>query len=477
METLTEASPLPLGRSPPDAPSDLTSALARDVLELTCDRLSESDLTQLKRLVFDHLAVCRRGAEAAWSQAVQDYVRALRSDGAAPVFGADFATSPALAALANATAAHGLELDDTHDESIAHPGAPVIAASLAIARSLGLGGRDVLPAIAAGYEVVGRIGAATGAAQVLERGNHPTALFCGFGVAAAAAKLLGLDRDGLIAAWGLQLSQAGGSMQFSIDSAGTAVKRLHGGYAAHGGVLAVELARRGLAGPGQAFEGEYGLCRLYGRRPKLDRLAKGDSDGLEIHAISFKPYPCCRLFHSTLDALATVTDGFILSPDAIRRVLVGGPAIVATQHMLRRPESEMAAQYSLPFALGAAMVFGPEAIDGFAESALADSRVLDFADRVEALTDEDLEAAFPRHFGSWVEIERADGEKRRADVLDSLGTPARPMTEAALIRKYAMLCDALPGLPTGRTLWDRVDAFACGGGADELLDGFGLGEG
>ncbi|MCG8592858.1 MAG: MmgE/PrpD family protein [Kiloniellales bacterium] len=456
-----------------DAPPDRTAALARDVLDLTCDRLSEPDLAQLKRLVFDHLAVCRRGAEAAWSRAVQDYVRALESGGAAPVFGAGFAASPALAALANATAAHGLELDDTHDESITHPGAPVIAASLAMAQALGLGGRDVLPAIAAGYEVVGRIGAATGAAQVLERGNHPTALFCGFGVAAAAAKLLGLDHDGLIAAWGLQLSQAGGSMQFSIDAAGTAVKRLHGGYAAQGGVLAVELARRGLAGPGRAFDGRYGLCPLYGSSPQLDRLVKDGGAALEIHAISFKPYPCCRLFHSTLDALATVTDGFALPPDAVRRVVVGGPAVLATQHMLRRPKSEMAAQYSLPFTLGAAMVFGPEAIDGFAEAALSDARVLDFADRVEALTDEDFEAAFPRHFGSWVEIERADGERRRADVLDSLGTPARPMTEAALIRKYTMLCDALPGLPTGRALWDRVEAFARGGGAEELLDGFG----
>lgn len=459
--------------SAPNAPADLTAALAGDVLDLTYDRLAEPDRAQLERLVFDHLAVCRRGAEAAWSRAVQDYVRALESGGAAPVFGAGFTAAPALAALANATAAHGLELDDTHDESITHPGAPVIAASLALARSLGLGGREVLPAIAAGYEVVGRIGAATGAAQVLERGNHPTALFCGFGVAAAAAKLLGLGRDGLIAAWGLQLSQAGGSMQFSIDAAGTAVKRLHGGYAAHGGVLAVELARRGLAGPGQAFDGQYGLCPLYGSRPQLDRLTKDDGAALEIHAISFKPYPCCRLFHSTLDALATVTDGFALPPDAIRRVVVGGPAILATQHMLRRPESEMAAQYSLPFTLGAAMVFGPEAIDGFAEAALTDARVLDFADRVEALPDEDLEAAFPRHFGSWVEIERADGEKRRADVLDSLGTPARPMTEAALIRKYTMLCDGLPGLPAGQALWDRVEAFARGGGADDLLDGFG----
>ena len=460
-----------------DAPSDLTSALARDVLELTYEQLSEADLAQLKRLVFDHLAVSRRGAEAAWSRVVQDYVRALASAGAAPVFGAGFATSPALAALANATAAHGLELDDTHDESITHPGAPVIAASLALAQSLGLGGRDLLPAIAAGYEVVGRIGAATGAAQVLERGNHPTALFCGFGVVAAAAKLLGLERDGLIAAWGLQLSAAGGSMQFSIDAAGTAVKRLHGGYAAQGGLLAAELARRGLAGPGQAFDGNYGLCRLYGSAPRLERLAKDVGAALEIHAISFKPYPCCRLFHSTLDALATVTDDFALPADSIRQVRVGGPAILATQHMLRRPRSEMAAQYSLPFTLGAAMTFGPESIEGFAEATLSDSRILDFADRVEAVADEALEAAFPRHFGSWVEIERTDGESRRADVLDSLGTPARPMTEAALIRKYTTLCDALPGLPSGQALWDRVEIVASGGGTNELLDGFGLGNG
>ena len=460
-----------------DAPLDLTAALADDVLNLTEERLSEADVAQLKRLVFDHLAVCRRGAEAAWSRAVQDYARTLETGGAARVFGAGFSAAPAVAALANATAAHGLELDDTHDESITHPGAPVIAASLAVAQALGLGGREVLPAIAAGYEVVGRIGGATGAAQVLERGNHPTALFCGFGVAAAVAKLLGLERDGLIAAWGLQLSAAGGSMQFSIDAAGTAVKRLHGGYAAHGGVLAVELARRGLAGPGRAFDGEYGLCRLYGSTPQLDRLAKDVGAALEIHAISFKPYPCCRLFHSTLDALATVTDDFALPSDSIRRVLVGGPAILATQHMLRRPKSEMAAQYSLPFTLGAAMAFGPEAIEGFAEAALLDPRILDFADRVEALHDPDLERAFPRHFGSWVEIERTDGEKRRADVLDSLGTPARPMTEAALIRKYTMLCDALPGLPAGQALWDRGEAFASGGGVDELLDGFGLGDG
>ena len=460
-----------------DDQPDLTAALAREALDLTYDCLSDADLTQLKRLVFDHLAVCRRGAEESWSRAVQDYVRTLGSDGPARVLGAGFTAAPALAALANATAAHGLELDDTHDESITHPGAPVIASSLAIAQDLDCRGRDLLAAIAAGYEVVGRIGAATGAALVLERGNHPTSLFCGFGAAAAAAKLIGLELDGLIAAWGLQLSAAGGSMQFSIDAAGTAVKRLHGGYAAQNGVLAVELARRGVAGPSQAFDGHYGLCRLYGVSPQLDRLTKAEGEALEIHAISFKPYPCCRLFHSTLDALATVTDGFRLPRDAIRRVVVGGPAVLLAQHMQRRPQSEMAAQYSLPFTLGAAMSFGPEALEGFARSALTDPRILSFADRVEAVSDADLEAAFPRHFGSWVEIEQTSGEKRRADVLDSLGTPGHPMTKAALIRKYTMLCGELSGAPCGESLWESIETMASGGSVAQALARFEDGDG
>lgn len=451
---------------------DLTRELAGEVLALRFETLSRNDRDQLARLIFDHLVVARRGAETAWSRAVQDYVRRFDMQAGAPVLGALTRTAPALATLANATAAHGLELDDTHDESISHPGALVIAAALAVAADRGADGKQIMAAIAAGYEAVGRIGAATGADIVIERGYHPTALFCGFGAAATAAHLMGFDTDRLVAAWGLVLSMAGGSMQFSLDASGTAVKRLHGGYAGHNGVTAAELAERGIAGPARAFDGQYGLCRMYGDGTRLDRLAKTADTPLEIHRISFKPYPCCRLFHSTLDGLREVTDDFALRPDDISRVVVGGPTITVTQHMLRRPTSEMAAQYSLPFTLGAAMHYGPEAVEGFAGDALADAAVLAFADRVEAVVDDAYEAAFPAHFGSSIEIELTTGDVRRARVLDSLGTPANPMDADALRRKCARLLGGLQGVPDAEALLARVDALGAGGGVDGLLRGF-----
>ena len=141
---------------------------------------------------------------------MRQWARQQRAAGDAPLLADTITTSPAVAAFVNATAAHGLELDDTHDESISHPGAPVIATALALAATRDCTIDEFFAAIVAGYEVIGRVGAATNAAHVVEHGFHPTSLFAGFGVVAAAAVILDFDTPRLQRAWGLMLSMAGG---------------------------------------------------------------------------------------------------------------------------------------------------------------------------------------------------------------------------------------------------------------------------
>lgn len=430
-----------------DEAQDRSLALAREVLALRASDLDPNDRAQLGRLILDHLACVYRGSSLSWSRALADWARRYDGSGRAVIIGGPKRSGSPIAALVNATAAHGLELDDTHDESVSHPGAVVIGAALAVAADRGLGGAALLPAIVAGYEVIGRIGAATGAGAIIEEGFHPTALFGSFGAAAATAHLMGLDAETLGRAFGLALSMAGGSMQFAEDSVATSVKRLHGGYSAHHGVLAAELASAGLAGPAMAFDGRYGLCHLYGSKPDLARLSRRPGAPREIHRISFKPYPCCRLFHSTIDALEAATEGFTLDPARIRRIKVGGPAILPAQHMQRRPRSVMAAQYSLPHTLAASLLYGPRAVEGYSEAAMANVAMHHLADRIEAETDAEMEAAFPAHFGSTLLLEVEGAAPRRISVLDSLGTPARPMTLEALIGKFDQLV-----APTGLAL-------------------------
>ncbi len=451
---------------------DRTAALANWVSAFRPADLNADDLARLKALLIDNAGVTLRGMALPWGTALTAFARPYRGQGRCRIYGTPLTVPPTVAGLANATAAHGLELDDTHDESITHPGAVVIATAMAVGVAEHRDGAEVLAAIALGYETMARVGMATGAAHILEHGWHPTALFGGFGAAAAAARLMRLDADKLMDAWGLMLSMAGGSMQFSQDPARTTVKRLHGGYGAHNGIMAAQLAAQGIAGPRQAFDGRYGLCNIFGAAPDLDRLLPPGGEPLQIHRISLKPYPCCRLFHSTLDALAQVTDDWSLPHDRIARLTVGGPDALLTQHMLTRPTSMMAAQYSLPFTLGAALVHGPASYQAFADDRLGDAAVLALADRVGAEADAAMQAAFPAHFGSWVELELQDGGRRRADVLDSYGTVANPMPRAAVEAKCASLAaEGFPGFDMA-VFVDTVDGLQDAASLDGLVDLF-----
>ena len=418
-----------------------SAELAAEIIAMRTRPLDDRDVTQLRRLLLDHLGCCYRGACVPWGMKMRQWARQQHTAGDAPLFADSITAAPAIAAFVNATAAHGLELDDTHDESITHPGAPVIAAALALAATRDCTIEEFLAAIVAGYEVIGRVGAATNAAHVVEHGFHPTSLFAGFGVVAVTAAMLQLDAAQLQRAWGLLLSMAGGSMQFSQETVGTTVKRLHGGLAALHGVMAAELAVLGIDGPEQALDGRYGLLNIFGGNQDAGRLNLRHTDAPEIHRVSFKAYPCCRFFHSTLDALREVTREFTTDASYIAKYRVGGPEVLSTQHVVRRPESEMAAQYSLPFALGAASVYGPRSVDGYAESSLQDEQVLAIADRVDVEIDDSLQQQFPDHFGSWLEIKLKDGTVRRAEVLDSIGTPANPMNTAELVAKFDSLVE------------------------------------
>ena len=99
-------------------------------------------------------------------------------------------------------------------------------------------------------------------------------------------------------------------------------------------------------------------------------------------------------------ALRDTTDGLELAPERIAKIRVGAPTIMVTQHMMRRPTSVMAAQYSLPFALATSLIAGPHAYESYAEDMLDNAGILALGDRIEAEFDAGMESAFPEHMDS-----------------------------------------------------------------------------
>lgn len=429
--------------------TDHTAALARELHALGPGSLTEADRAQLSRLLLDFCGVAYGGTDRPWIVALHAWAERYAGTGPARIVASDLSVAPAIAALVNGAAGHSFELDDTHDASMSHPGAVVFPAALAVAAETGATADAVLAAVTAGYETMARLGRAAAAGRVMAAGFHPTALFGAFGAATAAAKLAGLDADGISRAWGHALSMTAGSVQFSQESAGAEVKRMHAGYAAHNGVLAAEFAAAGIEAPRRALDGRYGFLALYGQDPDPAELTRRGPRA--IGEISLKPYACCRLLHSMIDGLRDVTDGFRVALADVRSVRVAGPGKLAEQHMVMRPTTPMAAQYSLPFTVGATLAFGPDRFDAFDARNLADPAILAWTDVVEVGHDAELEQLYPAHFGTETTLTLRTGEARTARVLDSVGTAANPMPPDQVRDKARGLVGQVsPGFDLGR---------------------------
>ena len=445
--------------------ANATMNLAAEMTAL--NELSPEDIAQLQLLVLDHVAVTLCGATQPWGRIAAQWANRHGATGRATLLGGGASAGASAAGMANGASAHGYELDDTHEKSRSHPGAVVITTALAVGAETGASGRDIMTAIAAGYEAMTRIGMAAYAVEVGEAGFHSTCLFGPFGAAAAAGRLMGFTAEQLAQAWGIALSMTGGASQFAFEPKGTMVKRMHAGIPAHNGIIAAQFMALGMAAPVRAIEGEHGFLHLFGKEPDPSKLAKAASDPLEIHAMSFKPYSCCRKFHSLIDALSDATDQFAIPPDAISEIHVQSPKGSIEKHMMRRPDSVMAAQYAMPYIVAATLVHGPRRYDAYGVDFHGDTKIHDVIDKIDVAYDPTLDVHMPGAMPNRVTLRLVDGGERKATVIDSTGSPERPMAMNAVIGKARSLAamtdpdidiDALAESVVG--LWDAPDITA-----------------
>ena len=251
----------------------VTATLSAFTADIRLDALPPEVVNRARFLVLDLVGNIVRARHDAESTA--SFLAATRAMGMAAgnagVFGDAARYTPAGAAFLNGALAHSLDFDDTHAAGSLHPGAPVIPAALAAGEMVGASGADVLAAIIAGYEITCRVALALPAGEHYDRGYHPTATCGAFGAAAAAARVFGLDADGVAGALGTVLSQAAGSLQFLANGAWT--KRFQVGWAATQWADGGDPGARRLQGRVRSAGGQ---ARLHARlRAEPDARARG----------------------------------------------------------------------------------------------------------------------------------------------------------------------------------------------------------
>ncbi len=424
--------------------------------------------------LLDYLANVLGGAPGPSTASLARY--AQRFDGPVPL--PDGSSSvPEMAALVYGAAAHALECDDTHQPSSTHPGAVIFSTLVPLAVATGAAWETFVAATVAGYEVMCRIGEATGPAAEYARGFHPTGTVGGFGAATAASVLRGADAAHVTAAMGIAGSMSAGSMSFLTDGSWT--KHLHPGWAAHGGIIAATLGADGYRGPARVLERPHGYFAGHSGEPDTPSptTALGERP-FAIERTSTKAHGCCRYEQAALDAVLDLRHRHEVTADEVEVVTIGVLAagwdiIAAPIAAKRRPANRVGAQFSMPFGAAVALLHGSASVNEHTDEAVHDPRLHALMDRVECVLDPSLEVDFPQMWPASVEIRLNDGRALTARVDYPKGDPENPFTTDQYAAKLHELASAVPA-PARDELIATVAKLSRGDSLGNLGDALGV---
>jgi 2-methylcitrate dehydratase PrpD len=418
----------------------LSNELARWAAGVTFEDLPQDIVASTKLRILDVIGLALAGAETDFGRSVREAALAISTPGPCRILGFGDRVGVTMAAFANGAFSQALEFDDTHNESIVHISSPAVAAALALSEFTPASGRDLITAIVIGNEISCRVGSVS-SGELHRRGFHPTGLFATFGAAYLAGKLLSLDAAALARAAGIAGSFASGLLECWVD--GTQTKFLHPGWSAQSGITAALLARSGVTGPAQVFEGRWGLFASHVQDPNAHRDFARISDRLGEHwesrNSSFKPFPAAHVIHPYISAALRLRAKHGIRPQDIHRIecpvtsFIVGIVCEPTAEKFA-PASDSHGRVSIQYSLAEALYHGALGKAAYSAESLKNPDILELARRVQYRVDPDYPG--PGRFKGAVKIVFKDGQVFEEVEEYNRGSAENPMTPEELRAKF-----------------------------------------
>jgi len=435
-----------------------TSHLAEFVTKSRWEDCPAEAVEAARRAILDCLGVMLAGSVEPAARLVTDVARAEGGSPLATVVGTPLRTGAVWAALANGTAAHALDFDDTNFAMMGHPSAPVLAAALAAGELPLADGRALVHAFLLGFEVETTMAAVMNPPHY-EKGFHATGTLGTMGAAAAAGRLLGLDPGQTRAALALAASQASGLK----ENFGTMTKPFHAGHAARSGVLAALLAREGFTASEQAIEGPQGYFAVLGagKREEQHLESLGAPWKILTSGVAVKPYPSCACTHSIIENALELQRTHRITPEQIAEVTVGVHAAVPRILIHSRPRSGLEAKFSGEFSAAAALCEGRVGMATFRDDKTDDPAIAKLMRRVRLVVDPEIPGDMERHMWTRVTVRFQDGREVSIAPRPVPGHPELPLSKDQLREKFmdcARLVLSEDRADTVRQMLEELDA-------------------
>lgn len=402
--------------------------LGRWAAGVTWDGVPPDVKVCVRRALLDTVGCMLRGARHPETIALSGVLIKRNPDGRiASAVGSAAALIPADAILLNALATGVDVFDGGNPLSRGHVSGYVLPAVLTAAEVSGATLHETLAAFVAGYEVGARIAAASSMRdEIFTSGTWGVV-----GAAAAVGHLRKMNATQLADVIGLAADLTLASSRQAV-TAGASVRSLYSAMPSYLGFLIADLAAGGFRGAVRAVETVFGTVSSV----KFDagRCVAGLGQGWLIKEDYAKPYPGCRTFHSTIDAILALYPRLARPFDAQRDTLkVGVDRIAYRDNRAVHSATMLAAKESAPVCIAMALLRGDLTpgmfLDGLHNSAdvlaLARGVMFEEAPRVSELDRP-----------GWAEIALDGQGVLKHAVRIPLGNAGNPLPLPALRRKF-----------------------------------------
>ncbi len=427
--------------------------IAKWTNELRYEDLPEKTIHEVKRRVIDSLATTL-GAYASRPAMVARAKAMAVSDPvpAATVWGTKHNTTPDLAAFANATMVRYLDYNDTYlSLEPAHP-SDNIPSAVAVTQNATKTGKDMILATVIGYEVQCRLCDAAS----LRAGGWDHVTYGALSTAMIAGKLWGLSEDELEHALGLA-----GVCNITTRQTRTGQisdwKACAFANAGRNGVFAADLARRGLTGPNEIFEGPKGLMNQCDIPGAADLVLGTDGDFM-IDKTYIKFWPAEYHSQSAIDACLQMRPQ--IEGKKIEKIHIGSfeaaVSIIGSEPEKLRPTSRETADHSMFYCCAAALTDGDVTLATFDDARLTDPVLLDLIDRTEIVEIPALNKDYPKGIPNDITITCADGTKVNKRVDFPRGHAENPMTDDEVTTKFNRMAEGVISAETAKSILDQA---------------------
>ena len=297
-------------------------------------------------------------------------------------------------------------------------------------------GRDLLVALAAGFETTTRIGIGLDYPEFRRRGWHGPGVIGPFGSAAAVGRLLGFDAATMAKAFGLAGSQSAGT----FAAWGTPTVKFHQCRGALSGLMAALLAQQNFLATGEILTAkDGGLYNTYsnGGRPEAAIAELGKR--WELEQIALRLWPSASTIQGMITAMFDLVEKHKLAPANVRQIRIAMSKTAADMHgIFPRYKAKFEAMLSTHYAAAAILHDRALTLAQFEPARYNDAALRKFAaEQVEVKIDPALNGV-----QAIVEADTVGGKTISVRCDHPRGSAENPLTRAQIEDKFRAYAEA-----------------------------------